>query len=443
MNKKVYRVRAKKLDEQGRGIVSFNHSMIPVPGLLPGELAGICLYRKREETLGRIVEIFEPSNQRVKPLCPHAGVCGGCQLQHMNYEGQLKFKQAQVENLMGHMGHVQPILGMSSPCHYRHKIHATLGYDPKGRVISGIYQEKSHRLLSVKQCLIQDPCADEIMAVIRYWMEKLHIVPYDEDRGRGMMRHVLIRKGYATGQVMVVFVLSAFHFPQGQQLNEALLRAFPQIKTIVYNVNREKTSMVLGAQEKVVYGDGYIEDALCGCKFRISPKSFYQVNPAQTGRLYEKAIEMADLTGRETVLDAYCGTGTIGLIAAKWAASVTGVELNRDAVKDAQMNAKNNRILNADFICQDAGRYMTQMARRGERADVVFMDPPRSGSSREFLDALLLMAPKRIVYISCNPQTQRRDLEWLVKGGYRVRALAPVDLFPMTSGIENIAALER
>lgn len=446
MNKKIYRVRGKYLDHEGRGVVEFNHSMIPVPGLLPGELAQISLYRKRDETLGRIVEILEKSGKRKEKGCPYAGQCGGCQLWHMDYGAQLKFKQEQVTALMGKFHTVSETLGMDKPLGYRHKIHATFGRGSRGQIISGIYQEKSHRLLSIKECLIQEEKANEIIEAVRREAQALKIPPFDEDSGRGVLRHVLIRVGHKTGQIMVVFVVSGFKFPQGKVLCESLLRKFPQIQTIVYNLNNKKTSMVLGDEEKIVYGNGYIQDELHGLKFRISPKSFYQVNPSQTEVLYQKAMEMAGICENDEVLDVYCGTGTISLIAAKYAKKVTGVELNPDAAADAQANARDNHIKNVHFICEDATKYIERLKvdfKNKSYYNVVIMDPPRSGSNSRFLKALIKISPERVVYISCNPATQKRDMETLIQHGYKVSGIQPVDMFPMTAEIENIVLFER
>ena len=477
MSKKTYRVRGKYVDGSGRGVVSFNHSMIPVPGLLPGELAEIELYRKKDETLGRLVTLVERSQQRVDDVCPYGEKCGGCQLWHMSYGEQLKYKQEQVQSLMGSFGKVPETIGMDDPQGYRHKIHGTFGRNSRGQIISGFYEEKSHRLLDMKRCRIQDGVADDIMGAIRDGMKKLGIAPYDEDRRRGMLRHVLIRTGYRTGEIMVVFVLASFRFPQGKALCDQLIRKFPKIRTIVYNLNGGKTSMVLGDDQKVVYGEGYIEDELCGLRFRISPKSFYQVNPEQTEKLYMKAVEMARLTAKDRVLDTYCGIGTISLLVSRYVNQVTGVELNPDAIVDARENAKFNGITNVRFVHRDATRFMEETAakylhssashsqkqpmaaseaagakdRKKDAIDftdksyynVVIMDPPRSGSTPEFLKALVKMAPEKVIYISCNPVTQKRDMGLLIKSGYKVRAIQPVDMFPMTSGIENIVLLER
>ena len=278
---------------------------------------------------------------------------------------------------------------------------------------------------------------------VRQIMRECRIQPYDEDRGTGLLRHILVRTGFASGQVMVVLVTASPIFPARSRFVSLLREKHPEITTIVMNCNPKQTSMVLGTQERVLYGKGFIKDSLCGLRFAISPRSFYQVNPVQTEALYQRAIQMAQLTGRERVLDAYCGIGTISLIAAGQAKEVIGVELNRDAVQDAIANAKRNGVRNATFVCEDAGRFMTRMAQEREGVDVVFLDPPRSGSDEAFLRSLCALGPKRVVYISCNPQTQKRDLAVLAAGGYRVEAIQPVDMFPQTGHVETVVLLSK
>ena len=291
--------------------------------------------------------------------------------------------------------------------------------------------------------MTEDQKADEIIGTIRGMMHQFKLTPYNEDTGRGFLRHVLVKRGFSSNQIMVVLVTGTPVFPSKNHFVAALREKHPEITTILMNVNPYQTSMVLGENEKVLYGDGTIEDILCGCVFRISAKSFYQINPVQTEILYQKAIAFAGLTGKETVIDAYCGIGTIGLVAAKDAGQVIGVEVNRDAVKDAIANAKRNGIKNAYFYHADAGRFMTEMAKEGQTAEVVMMDPPRAGSDLAFLSSLAALSPKRIVYISCNPETQERDLSYLVQHGYQVKAIQPVDMFPHTNHVETVVLLSK
>lgn len=376
-------------------------------------------------------------------ICPVYKKCGGCEYQGVPYAEQLKLKEKQVRKLLQKYCIVYPIMGMEEPYHYRNKVHAVFDHDRKGNAISGVYQKGTHFVVPIDECMIENHKADEIIVSIRQLLRSFKIKTYDEDTGYGLLRHVLVKRGFATKEIMVVLVTASPVFPSKNNFVNALRRLYPEITTIIQNVNGRGTSMVLGDQEKVLFGKGYIEDVLCGCRFRISSKSFYQINPVQTEVLYKKAIELAGLTGTETVLDAYCGIGTIGLIASKQAGSVTGVELNKEAIRDAIVNAKQNNTKNIRFYCADAGEFMEDMAAQGEKADVVFMDPPRSGSDEKFLSSLVKMGPKKVVYISCNPETQARDLEYLTRHGYAAGGAWPVDLFPFTGHVETVTLLVR
>ena len=375
--------------------------------------------------------------------CPHAARCGGCQYQGLPYAEQLAKKQALAEELLGSFGPVLPILGADKPTHYRNKVHAAFGYDRQRRVVSGVYQPGSHVIVPVENCLIEDETADRVIAAVRELLPKLKLSVYDERRGGGWLRHVLVRRGFATGQLMVVLVAVSPVFRNQKAFLAELLGRFPEIRTVVLNVNDRFGPVVLGPKSKALYGDGYIEDELCSLRFRVSPSAFYQINSAQCEKLYAAAIDFAGLTGTETVLDAYCGVGTIGLCAAAKAKQVVGVELNREAVRDAIANARLNGIKNAFFAAGDAGAYMDNMLREGGRPDVVLMDPPRAGSDRRFLEALIRCAPKRVVYVSCAPDTLRRDLEILSRGGYRAEAIRPVDMFPYTEHVESVVLMSR
>ena len=387
--------------------------------------------------------VAEQKACRQSSVCGVSDKCGGCRWIHKGYEEQLVEKSRQFSQLMEPFCKPEHILGMEQPAHYRHKVHAVFGEDRQHQAISGIYEAKSHRIVPVDSCYIEDEQADAIIVTIRELLPSFKIRPYNEDTGYGLLRHVLIRKGYATGQIMVVLVLASPILPSKNNFVKALLAKHPQITTVVINVNDRGTSMVLGEKEQVIYGKGYIEDLLCDRVFRISPKSFYQVNPAQTEKLYRKALEYAALTGKETVLDAYCGTGTIGIIAANQAGQVIGVELNRDAVRDAKLNAKRNQIENIVFYQNDAGRFLVQMAEKGVQLDVLFLDPPRSGSSEEFLQAVAVVKPKKIVYVSCNPETLVRDLKQLRKIGWQVKKAVGVDMFPFTDATEAVCLLTK
>lgn len=375
--------------------------------------------------------------------CKVAKKCGGCQYQGVTYEKQLSEKQKAVCQLMQPFCKTAEITGMQDPYHYRNKVHAVFARKKDGTIISGVYEEGTHRVVPVEACQIEDKKADAIINDIRGLLKSFKIKTYNEDTGYGLLRHVLIRRGFTTGEIMVVLVLGSPVMPSKNNFVKALRKLHPEITTVVLNVNDKRTSMVLGDRETTIYGKGYIEDVLCGLTFRISSKSFYQINPVQTEKLYGKAMELAGLTGKERVIDAYCGIGTIGMVAAKSAKEVIGVELNPDAVRDAIKNAKRNQMKNIRFYQDDAGRFMEKMAAKGEKADVVFMDPPRSGSTEQFMKSAVTLAPQKIVYISCDPQTQARDLKYLTKHGYKAMGAYPYDMFPFTKHAENIVLLVK
>ena len=375
--------------------------------------------------------------------CSVSKKCGSCQYQGVPYKEQLAAKQKRMKRLLGKFANVKPIIGMDDPFYYRNKVHAVFDRDKKGNIICGTYEAKTHKVVPIEECMIEDKISQEIIRTIRDMLKSFRIKTYDEDTGYGLLRHVLVRRGFFTDEIMVVIVIGSPIFPSKNNFVKALRKKYPQITTVVLNVNDKKTSMVLGERDIVIYGKGYIRDTLCGCTFRISPQSFYQVNPVQTEILYKTAIEYAGLGRKETVIDAYCGIGTIGLVAAKRAKNVIGVELNPDAVRDARINAKENKITNARFYQGDAGEFMENMAENGEHADVVFMDPPRTGSDKKFMSSVIKLNPSRIVYISCGPETLARDLEYLTKHGYDVRKIQPVDMFSFTDHCENICLLTK
>lgn len=381
--------------------------------------------------------------RHTKSPCPVSGKCGSCQYLHLSYQEQLKAKQNTLSALLKGLCPLRGMIGMDNPYHYRNKVHAVFGCDRRGKPVSGIYEANSHRIVPVESCLIEDEKADEIIGTVRRLLPSFKIRNYDEDTGYGLLRHVLVKRGFSTGEIMVVLVTASPVFPSKNNFVKALLKEHPDITTIIQNINGRGTSMVLGEKEHTLYGPGYIEDVLCSCTFRISSKSFYQVNPVQTEILYGKALEMAGLTGTETVIDAYCGIGTIGIIASKKAKEVIGIELNPDAVRDAVQNARRNSVNNIRFYCNDAGRFMTEMARRKGKADVVIMDPPRTGSTKAFMDSIAALEPERVIYISCGPDTLARDLRYMKTLGYHAREGWGVDLFPWTGSIETVCLLSK
>lgn len=380
--------------------------------------------------------------EKTKSLCRVSRKCGGCQWIDVPYAEQLKRKQSMLTKLLKPYVKTEQIIGMEEPFHYRNKVHAVFGMSKKGPV-SGIYKAGTHEIIPVDSCMIENEKADAIIGTIRSLLGSFKIKTYNENTGYGLLRHVLIRIGHNSKEIMVVLVLVSPILPSKNNFVKALRKEHPEITTIVVNVNDKRTSMVLGDKEQVIYGKGYITDTLCGKTFRISSRSFYQVNQEQTEVLYRKAIEYAGLTGKETVLDAYCGTGTIGILTSDYAKQVIGVELNKDAVKDAIANAKANHAENVWFYQQDAGKFMVQMAEQGGKVDVVLMDPPRTGSDEAFLSSLVRLAPDRVVYVSCNPKTLVRDLEYLIKHGYRAVKAVGVDMFAMTEELEAVCLLRK
>lgn len=375
--------------------------------------------------------------------CPHYKKCGGCQIHNLEYEDQLDFKMKKVVRLVGRFHHVENIIGMENPYHYRNKVQAAFGRDKQNRIISGVYQSSTHRIVPVDECLIEDKKADEIIVTVRKLIKSFKLKTFDENRMTGFIRHVLVKRGFTSGEIMVVLVTGTEEFKSRRSFVNALLERHPDITTIIQNINNKRTSLVLGDNSIVLYGKGVIREQLCGYTFTISPKSFYQINPLQTEVLYNKAMEFADIQKSDIVIDAYCGTGTIGIIASKYAGQVIGVELNKDAVRDARKNASINGVENIDFVCADAGKYMVDIASEGLKADVVIMDPPRAGSDIKFLRSVVTLSPKKVVYVSCNPETLARDLMYLSKNGYKVRKIQPVDMFPHTEHVECVVLLTK
>lgn len=411
-------------------------------------------FRSSPESSGKFYEGLQPRKRALpaeeeesprnrEDICPIYRKCSGCQMQNLPYPDQLRWKQAQVQKLLGRYGHIPFIIGMDNPCHYRNKVQTIFGRTRAGKIVSGIWQSREERIAITDSCMIEDEKASAIAATVRRLLPAFKLEPYDLRTGRGFFRHLLVRRAVKTDQLMAVLVTASPIFPQKTAFARALLKAHPDITTLVLNINEGDTALMLGSREEVLFGPGYIEDRLCGLTFRISPRSFYQVNPVQTEVLYGKALEFAGLTGTERVIDAYCGIGTIGLTAAGKAGEVIGIESNAAAVRDARENARLNGIQNIRFVEADAGRCLAEMAKEKERVDLVLMDPPRAGSDRRFLSSLLKLAPQKIVYISCNPETLARDLQTLTGGGYRVKRMQPVDMFPWTHHTEVVCLLSK
>lgn len=390
--------------------------------------------------------------QGVFPKCPAARSCGGCSRVNEPYERQLESKDARMRELFGDAFpgvELRPILGMDEPYHYRNKVISPFAPGkrlPKGgrEILTGMYAAGSHRIVSTDGCLVENERARRVVQAVRSICVRHRIEPYDENRGTGFLRHAVIRVGHESGEVLVTLVTNGDEFPASKSFCRELVKKCPFVTTVVQNVNTRQTNVVLGEKERRLYGPGFILDTLCGLSFRISAQSFYQVNAVQTTVLYEKAVEFAKLGEGGSAIDAYCGTGTIGLVAAKRShAHVIGVDSVESAIRDARENARHNGVGNARFVTADASEFMLETASAGRAVDVVFMDPPRAGSTPDFIEALARLAPARVVYISCNPVTQVRDLVDLADWGYTASIVQPVDMFPHTDHVETVALLAR
>lgn len=444
MSKK-YTIRCKEINTNMNGIFTFNNSKFEAPGILPGEKAEVSLLYGKDKGRAVVENIIEPSPDRIEPVCPVYGTCGGCKLLHTTYKNQLKIKTDIARKLLSGFGEVGECVGVSGePFHYRNKIHATLGTDKKGNVISGLYEETTHRVVKITSCAIENVHASKVMATIRDFMNRNHVKPYNEDTGKGTLRHVLFRTS-ATGDTLVVLVSGSKIFPEKNRLAKAISEKHDFVKSIVVNYNTKKTSFVLGNKEEIITGTGYVTDEMCGITFRISGKSFYQVNTPQAERIYLDAINKAGINNDDTVLDAYCGIGTIAAVVAKTsgAKEVVGVELSEAAVADARENVKLVGLKNIKFINEDAGDYLTAAIGADIHYSCIIMDPPRSGASERFIKAVLKMSPEKLVYISCNPVTLARDLKALTFRDYKAEYICPYDMFPQTGHIETVVVLKK
>ena len=433
------------LSYEGYGVFKFPQGVVFVKGMFPGDEGEVVIdYRRNGQFFGHIQSLSMLSDDRITPLCKVCTACGGCTFQAYEYRAELRFKERMIADQFRRIAkmevNVQPIIGMENPVGYRNKIQVPFGWNKwKNQAIYGFYRHGTHEIIPNNSCLIEDPRATRILQSIRNTMNRMNIYPYDESDGSGTIRHVLIRTSRAKEEIMVIVVAARRGFPRKKEFYDSILRDCPEITTLIQNENHKRTNVILGDWFDLIHGPGYIEDVLMGLTFRISPGSFYQTNPIMTEKLYSKAVEAAKLTGEEVVLDAYSGIGTIGLSAAKNAKQVIGVEIVHDAVLDAEENAKLNSISNFVGIEMDATEYIEQ---RKEPIDVLFMDPPRSGSTERFLDAVKRLKPKRIVYVSCGPSSLARDVARLADL-YEIESIQPMDMFPRTAHVETVAALSR
>ena len=440
-NKQIIRGICTDISSEGLGIVKANWMVIFVNGLLLGEEADIEIQYKRAGVFyGVIKKIYKLSKERIKPLCPVATACGGCTFQNVSYKYELAFKKKKVEEALRKIGHintpVNDVIGMEEPYYYRNKIQVPFGRDNK-HIVYGFYKTNTHRIIPIKECFIEDKKAGPILQDIAYLMESMHIDPYNEDTRRGIIRHVLIRTSKTYDEVMVVLVTNALTFPSKGNFVKELTKKHPEIKTVVQNINLRDTNVILGEKEEVLFGKGFIKDTLLGLEFNISSKSFFQVNPVQCEKLYDIAIKFADIKENDEILDAYAGVATIGILCAKKGGHVTSVELVKEAVINGRDNAKRNNIKNIDILEDDCTKYLLN---NEKHFDVVILDPPRKGSTPEFLNALIKNKPDRIVYISCEPSTLARDLE-ILSNKYSIDIVQPVDMFPRSFHVETIVGL--
>lgn len=443
-----YDVKVESLTHDGLGVARVDGFPVFVANALVGEEINMKVTLvKKTYAFGRAVDYFVTSGERVKPECGIYKQCGGCQVQHLSYEGQLKMKHDTVVNHLKRIGHIEdanvlPTIGMQNPSRYRNKTQVPFGY-ADGKVVAGFYQKRSHEIINMQSCLIQTDISDQIVETMRQLCQELEIAPYNESLNLGVLRHVIVRVGFKTEEIMVTLVTRTHEIPNSELLIQRLVSKYPKIKSIAQNVNPKVTNVIFGDETRILYGESYIYDEMNGIRFAISPRSFYQVNPIQTETLYSKAVEYAQLSGNEIVFDAYCGIGTITLFLAQHAKQVYGVEIIPEAIEDAKMNARLNGFENTQFAVGKSEEIIPAWIENGIVPDVIVVDPPRKGCDRSLLDTMLEAAPDRIVYVSCDSSTLARDLRVLIDGGYKLEVVQPVDMFPQTAHIECVAKLVR
>lgn len=436
------------LTHDGAGVGKYQGYTLFINGALPEEKVSVKVVKlNKNYGFADLIEVIEPSSKRSKPLCTVYESCGGCQLQHMTYEGQLGHKRNLVTENLKRIGKIEnvtihPTLGMNHPWRYRNKAQIPFA-ESEGGLISGFYAKGTHNVIDMKECLIQQEAHDEMALMVRELAKELHIPAYDEKLHHGVLRHVVTRTGTNTGELMLILVMKDEDFSNKGELVKRLIDRIPNLTSLIQNVNSERTNVILGQKSITLWGSDVIYDTIGDIKFSISPRSFFQVNPEQTKVLYDKTLEYADLSGKEIVIDAYCGTGTISLFLAQKAKSVYGVEIVADAIKDAKKNAELNGINNVVFQTGAAEKVIPEWKREGITADVVVVDPPRKGLEQELIDTIIELAPERVVYVSCDPGTLARDLRLFEDGGYKVIEVQPVDMFPQTVHVETVVLMSR
>lgn len=444
-------------DGEGVGRTADGYTLF-IPNALPGEqVEAKILKSKKQYGYGKVVSFRKLSEHRIEPPCPIYKECGGCQLQHLDYESQLLWKRQHVVDTLSRIGKLQigdgdqaegvivhPTIGMEEPWRYRNKAAVPIGRGADGEsLVGGFYAKGSHRIIDMNECLIQKQHNDDVIREVKEIAKELHIEPYDEERATGVLRHVMVRIGVVTGEIMVVLITNTNKLPRQAEWVDQIRKRIPNVKSIVHNINCKVTNAIFGDTTKVVWGSDVIYDQLDGITFAISARSFYQVNPEQTIALYQKAVDYAQLTGKEQVIDAYCGIGTISLFLARNAGHVYGVEIVPEAIEDAKRNAALNELENTTFEAGPAEVVIPRWKREGMDADVIVVDPPRKGCDPALLETILEIRPERVVYVSCNPSTLARDLRVLEDGGYRTVEVTPVDMFPWTGHVESVVWLTR
>jgi len=457
---------------EGEGVGKIEDFTIFVPGALNGETVRVKVVKVNKNfAFGKLLDVMEKSKYRTDPVCNIYKRCGGCQLQHFSYGAQLKFKKQRVEDCIKRIGKlkvkelefrngenlknnnidnsspknqviVHNTIGMDNPYRYRNKVQLPVG-EKDGEVKIGFYAQRSHEIIHMDECSIQDEVADEVVKLVQGWIKKYNIKTYNEEEHNGIIRHIMIRRAFKTGEIMVVVITKTKELPHKDELVGLICKSVNGVKSIIQNVNDKKTNVILGQYCKTLWGKDTISDYIGEFKFNISPLSFFQVNPIQTEILYNKALEYANLTGNEVVFDAYCGTGTISLFLSKKAKKVYGVEIVTEAIENAKVNATENNVNNVEFIVGQSEKVIPELIAKGVKADVVVVDPPRKGCEKILLEAITKMQPRRIVYVSCDPGTLARDLSILNELGYNTLEIQPVDMFPQTAHVENVALIVR
>lgn len=435
---------------EGEGIAKIDNKYpIFIEGALKGEKVKVRIVKVNKNfAYGKLMEVLEASEERVNPPCAIYKRCGGCKLQHASYKAQLDFKWDRVKDCVSKIGKLDPSivkypLGMENPWRYRNKVQLPIGLI-NGEVKIGFFAPRSHDIIDMESCLIQDEIGDKVVKLTREWIEKFNIRPYNVDGEydeKGIVRHIMIRRGFTTNEVMIVLVTNGEKLPHKEEFVDLMIKNIPGIKSVIQNINSKKTNVILGLESKTLWGEDTISDYIGDFRFNISPLSFFQVNPTQTEVLYGKALEYANLTGNEEVFDAYCGTGTITLFLSQKAKKVYGVEIIPQAIDNAWINAKENKVENVEFFVGESEVVIPDLINKGVKADVVVVDPPRKGCDKKLLDAITNIDAKKIVYVSCDPSTLGRDLQVLEENGYKTLEVQPVDMFPNTAHIENVALL--